>query len=153
MPRDPHSTGRARGATDAAAVPYASISTNFCQKSTSPFPTGSPRNNLLGTTVQAWPGEDVAAAEKLPSITMVAEGLCVGNPACVESEVFLREMGITAVITVLDEPVSTSRHHPLVRTIPLEDRLFLRASDVPTQDMIQFFPGVCNFIDRRLVSD
>lgn len=155
MPREAYSTGRTRGATkdDNASQHYASITTNFSQKSTAPFPRGIPRYRLLATIISAPPGEAAAEAYRLyPSFTSLAEGLILGNTACVESEVFLREMGITAVITVLEEPVSTSPNHPLLRTIPREDRLFLRACEIPTQDMIQFFPGACYFIDSRLVS-
>lgn len=87
-----------------------------------------------------------------PSISEIEPGLYLGNKACVEDEKFLRKMGITAVITVMSQPVSNKQNHPLVRTIPLQDRFFVQAVDDDLQDIIQYFPGACDFIDKRLVS-
>lgn len=142
-----------------APVPYASVPTNFCQTSSAAIPGDNMRNNMLGATMSApWVSDDDDdqvprdnTASK-PSMTMILEGLYVGDAACVEDEKFLRANGINAVVTVLVQPVSSSPVHPLLRVVPLHDRLFVRARDTTTQDMMQFFPGVCKFIDKRLVS-
>lgn len=86
-----------------------------------------------------------------PSISRIKKGLYVGNLACIQTEGFLESMGITAVVSVLTRPRGADPTHPLHRVIPLEDQLFVKAYDHPSQDLIQHFPGACDFIDKRLV--
>lgn len=87
-----------------------------------------------------------------PSITEVEPGLFVGNIHCIK-ERFLREMGITAVVTFYTSPISDKHDSHMRQTIPLKTRLFLKAVNSKKQDLIQYFPGACEFIDRRLVGD
>lgn len=139
------------------------VTTNFGQRSDYPFPVkkvvGNKRSRskkatprLLGVTIEAWPGEEEKDRE--PWMSEIVDGVFLGNLASVQhrdSDLLLKKMGITAVITVLSRPVSSTPNHPLLRTIPLKDRLFLRAEDTLNQDLLQFLPGVCDFIDQRLV--
>ncbi|CAN8102687.1 unnamed protein product [Discula destructiva] len=84
-----------------------------------------------------------------PSIDEVDPGLFIGDLNCI-SEPFLREMGITTVITVLSHPIPDHHNSALRVTIPLKHRLFLNAEDDHFQDMLQYFPTACDFIDKRL---
>lgn len=107
---------------------------------------------LLGMTIGVL--SDDKAEDLKPSISEIEDGLYLGNLASVQgkdADLFLKKMGITCVITVLSHPVSSVPNHPMLRTIPLKDRLFLRAEDTPYQDLIQYFPGACEFIDQKLV--
>lgn len=137
---------------DTYSLPYTSVETNFCQRSSYVIPGDDMRNNMLAATVSFLPGDEDDAGGVKPSMSMIFEGLYVGNAACAEDGEFLEANGITAVITVLEQPVSIDPAHPLLLAIPLKDRLFVRARDTTTQDLLQFFTGVCNFIDQRLVS-
>lgn len=129
--------------------------TNPGQRATYLFPNHGFCNNISATPAQVWldakPTKSAKPAAQKPSISQIEEGLFVGNIACVQDQDFLTQMGITAVITILSRPVSNNPNHPLLQTIPLKDRLFLKAEDVTSQDLIQYFPGACEFIDKRLV--
>lgn len=103
---------------------------------------------------QAGPVLNQSAAQMLqdqPSLSRIKRGLYVGNLACVETPGFLESMNITAVVSVLSRRPGGHPSHPLNRAIPFEDQLFLRVRDELEQDLVQHFPGVCDFIDKRLV--
>lgn len=85
-----------------------------------------------------------------PSISEIEPGLFLGDLRCVSAS-FLQEKGITAVVTVRGSPIMDHPNSRLRKTIPLKDRLFLNANDTHWQDLAQYFPGACDFIDRRLV--
>lgn len=103
---------------------------------------------------QVGPVRTQSAAQVLknqPSMSKIKKGLYVGNLACIKTEGFLETMGITAVVSVLTRPRGADPTHPLNKAIALEDQLFVKAYDHPSQDIIQHFPGACEFIDKRLV--
>lgn len=85
-----------------------------------------------------------------PSISEIEPGLFLGDIRCVSAS-FLQEKGITAVVTVRRSPIMDDFNSRMRKTIPLKDRLFLNAEDAHWQDLVQYFPGACDFIDRRLV--
>lgn len=60
-------------------------------------------------------------------------------------------MKITAVVSVLTRRRGEDPNHPLNKAIPFDNQLFLKVQDHHSQDIIQHFPGVCDFINKRLV--
>lgn len=67
-----------------------------------------------------------------PSMDEVYPSLYVGAKECF-SEHFLRKHGITAVVTVMKQPILDKENTSLNIMIPLKYRLFLRADDTWTQ--------------------
>lgn len=103
-------------------------------------------------TGPVWRQSAAEMLKKQPSISRIKKGLYIGNLACIQTEGFLEAMGITAVVTVLSRHPGHSADSPLDAAIPLEDQLYIQANDHRSEDIIQHFPVVCEFINKRLVS-
>lgn len=99
----------------------------------------------------AWNESTVQMLRDQPSISRIKRGLYVGNLACVDTPGFLESMKITSVVSVLSRRRGGHPSHPLHSAIPFEDQLFLKVRDECDQDILQHFPGVCDFMDKRLV--
>lgn len=89
--------------------------------------------------------------QNLPSISEVQPGLFIGDIFCITDHDLLKTMGITAVVSVISRRPSSNPDHPLNLAIPLRDQLFLKATDCLEQNLAQYFPGACDFINKRLV--
>lgn len=99
----------------------------------------------------AWNQSVVQMLRDQPSISRIKRDLYIGNLACVDTPGFLESMKITSVVSVLSHRRGGHPSHPLHSAIPFEDQLFLKVRDENDQDILQHFPGVCDFIDKRLV--
>lgn len=121
-------------------------------KATTTRPKGRHRVRNSDQDSKSTQPQNSGTSKPEPSISEIEPGLFLGDKHCISAS-FLREMGITAVITVRRSPILDHPDSRLRDTIPLKDRLFLNAEDAQWQDLAQYFPGACDFIDRRLVGD
>lgn len=116
--------------------------------------TGHEHHKRQHSTSQVDPVWNQSTAQVLrtqPSISRIKRGLYIGNLACIKTEGFLERMKITAVVSALTHRRGHDQNYPLNKAIPFDNQLFLKVYDHPSQDIIQHFPGVCEFIDKRLV--
>lgn len=127
-------------------------SSYLLSNATTTRPKGNRRTRNFDQDPDSTQLQSPGASKPEPSISEIEPGLFIGDKHCVSAS-FLQEMGITAVITVRRSPISDHPDSRLRKTIPLKDRLFLNAEDAQWQDLAQYFPGACDFIDRRLVGD
>lgn len=96
------------------------------------------------------------------SVDEVASGLFVGNMACVESERTLRQLKITAVVSVVSKyrnpfpqpstqyGLTRCRRHPLEKMYNLEDRIAIFVDDTRSDNIFRYFEGACRFISHHL---
>lgn len=96
------------------------------------------------------------------SIDEITPGLFVGNMACVESERVLKQLKITAVVSVVSKhrgpfPQPSTPYglmgrnqHPLEKLFDLEDRLVVFVDDTRSDNIFRHFEGACEFIDCQL---
>ncbi|KAI3395610.1 hypothetical protein diail_1048 [Diaporthe ilicicola] len=102
------------------------------------------------------PPKDISVNEIIP-------GLFVGNMACVERERVLRELKITAVVSVVSEyrrpfpQTSTSygllgrrRRHALEKLVDINNRHVIFVEDRASDNIFRHFEGACHFINHRL---
>lgn len=102
------------------------------------------------------PSKDVSVDEIVP-------GLFLGNMACAESEKVLRELEITAVVSVVSEHrrpfpqtrtsyglLGRRRPHTLEKLFDMENRHVIFANDRSSDNIFRHFEGACHFIDHRL---
>lgn len=99
--------------------------------------------------------KDISVGEVMP-------GLFIGNMACVESESALKQLNITAVVSVVsryrkqfpppESPYDSSgrQRHPLEKLFDVRDRLTIFVDDSRSDNIFRYFEGACGFIDRRL---
>lgn len=106
---------------------------------------GNSKQDLKSTQLQ-----NFGTSKPQPSISELKPGLFLGDKHCLSAS-FLQEMGITAVVTVNRSPILDYPDSRLRQIVPLKDCLFLNAEDAQWQDLAQYFPGACEFIDKRLV--
>lgn len=96
------------------------------------------------------------------SVDEVITGLFVGNMACVESERALKQLKITAVVSVVSKhrrpfPQPSTPYglmgrsqHPLEKLFDVEDRLVVFVDDTRSENIFRHFEDACEFIDYQL---
>lgn len=96
------------------------------------------------------------------SVDEIISGLFVGNMACAESERTLRQLKITAIVSVVSkyrnpfpQPSTQSgltrcRRHPLEKLYSLEDRIVIFVDDTRSDNIFRYFEGACKFISHQL---
>lgn len=96
------------------------------------------------------------------SIDEVTPGLFVGNMACVESESALKQLKITAVVSVVSKyrkpfpqpntpnGLTGPRRHPLEKLFNLHDRVAIFVDDTRSDNIFRYFEDACQFIDHQL---
>lgn len=101
------------------------------------------------------PSQDISVDEITP-------GLFVGNMACVESESVLKQLKITAVVSVVSKyrkpfPQTNTpkgligpRRHALEKLFNLQDRVVIFVDDTRSDNIFRYFESACQFIDHQL---
>jgi hypothetical protein len=96
------------------------------------------------------------------SVDEITPGLFIGNMTCVESERTLKQLKITAVVSVVStyrrpfpQPSTQSglkrRHrHPLEKLYDVKDRIVVFVDDTRSDNIFRHFEGACKFIDSQL---
>lgn len=96
------------------------------------------------------------------SVDEITTGLFVGNMACVESESVLKQLKITAVVSVVSKyrksfpqpntpyGLTRPRRHPLEKLFNLQDRVVIFVDDTRSDNIFRYFEGACQFIDHQL---
>lgn len=96
------------------------------------------------------------------SVDEITPGLFVGNMACVESETVLKQLKITAVVSVVSKHrrpfpqpstpygLMARSQHPLEKLFDVEDRLVVFVDDTRSDNIFRHFEGVCEFVDYQL---
>lgn len=96
------------------------------------------------------------------SVDEITPGLFVGNTASVENERALRDLKITAVVSVVSRyrrpfPPPAAPHgpmgrhrHPLERLFHARDRIAIYVDDSSSENIFRHFEGACKFIDYHL---
>lgn len=104
----------------------------------------------------------MADLSRVVSVDEITSGLFVGNMACVESESALKQLGITAVVSVVSKyrkqfPQSSTQYspwtrylHPLERLYDLRDRHVIYVDDRVSDNVFRHFEDACEFIDYKL---
>lgn len=91
------------------------------------------------------------------SVDEIIPGLFIGNMMCVESEKSLKELKISAVVSVVSTyrrpfpPPSTQyRQHPLEKLYDVKDRIAIFVDDTRSDNIFRHFERACEFVDYRL---
>lgn len=104
----------------------------------------------------------MADCSKDISVDEITPGLFVGNMNCVESEKALRQLKITAAVSVVSKhrrpfPQPRTAHglmgrsqHPLEKLFDVEDRLVVFVDDTRSDNIFRYLEGACEFIDYQL---
>lgn len=96
------------------------------------------------------------------SVDEITPGLFVGNMACIESESVLKQLKITAVVSVVSKyrkpfpqhntpyGLTGPRRHPLEKLFNLQDRVVIFVDDTRSDNIFHYFEGACQFTDHQL---
>lgn len=96
------------------------------------------------------------------SVDEITPGLFVGNMACVESERVLKQLKITAVVSVVSKHrgpfpkpstpygLMARSQHPLEKLFDVEDHLVILVNDTRSDNIFRHFEGACEFIEYQL---
>jgi dual specificity phosphatase 12 len=88
--------------------------------------------------------------QQLSSISEIMPGLFIGNATSTYDRSTLQNNRITAVISLVNGPLNLWRQARFTDFITPDRHIWIECVDSPTQDLLVYMAGICDFIDQML---
>lgn len=85
-----------------------------------------------------------------PSVSQIASHLFLGNASSSLNTTVLRDNGICAIVSLLNDPNAWWSRPDYRQIIPEDRHRFVRCQDNSTMDILAILPDICDFIERQL---